>query len=1265
MNLNEHIIIEEYDDRAVYEIHELPKRGELIKGSTVLKKGDRFTQGDIRTGVLQYRHTKYEGDVEMVFDEFFFKVPLNDKDYLLPETPRARCLPATSVPFQGIHRFRIRITCVPFPRRARNNVVSLMETETKCLSRNDLFYTSMTSQIQAYFNKPEIRVKASEVEVFQSWKRFAGEESFESGGRAAPPTSDVKRWEYNTENDSFYTTSNTSNFTGVVNTTTSEAFKLKATLSSPATDDDYIGIVVAYYEVDGVPQTIGVGRSGGGVNPSTSASTWFVYQTNGNQKTILTDYSHTAPNQYNNTKSQKWSELGKTTVEVVRKGNTVTAKCSQFSFGNPNAGDIDDGTLMTFTLPGDFALPNQYGFSSFSQAFSTFENIEYAELPWPEIVPPVPEPPYDRLFERIPIEYTVTRKSGETRGRFLLNGQPLNVGDKFYHKDIDRGLLCIEGLFKGPGKETFNFTACANGNKCTSGVFTANVIEWPYPKATRNNAEIDECDDNLVLTPDMFTVEVEFGSTPSQIQLVLDEAATIAANNDNNRVGIQPTSFTMQDIIDGNVFIFHECGQDPTLWKERLIFTACTQYNKCRSVILNVKVIPLPVVKPPIGPTETVTPAGCYYGDRVWFDGTPILEGTCGLWASIRGRVLPPPEDYAVGTFLYMPDVQPEPKTMVLVPVDGGLDWRESPIQIPNEPTGEECAVQATAPNTDRSKSLIELGLWGTWGDGAPGFMLRSGGKNLLQRNAYVTDIVRPNQGDGEQYFSLTLPTAQLGNGPLELVYTDNEPVGYEEYDRNLRVKWITVNGKKTTFNKLLRSLEDRVVVPGPFGYAPYLGAPNTCFTALDGTVWATNQNGEWAFVEGGTGDMTPIITASNEFAMQVNTLDEVPAGGTLPVYVKPIRTVLTPVKEDFIPEIKPFTETFILDDFQWIDSNEYWLPLGASFDLYFFANRYYTRFDILPDGGHQIIHPTDPLVAGINGGILAKRYPTTTYNNSQNALNVFSAVGSWPTKVSQAVVPGKTMWEGISQENGLIPFDADPYHTNQYLVKIAGTNSYAGFVASQRPKLLPKTYTGPRWYDSNGNPGFSKTYEAWEEADYKTVWSFTGYNGDYKQVNADFPLTGKGEVNAYGGAAYGTIYPWLHFDTWKLFYNYNYKPAKQPMAWCTARLSFLDYGAIRDSKEARNGGPVNSAPPSSPTTMTFRVRAYDIATGEEKIRTYKIHWTATGKSPKGKTQMRTDTTTGVPIPPGTLPPRPGTAVCFYNDRGEIGSCRILKDNEL
>jgi Ca-dependent carbohydrate-binding module xylan-binding len=1005
--------------------------------------------------------------------------------------------------------------------------------------------------------------------------------------------------------------------------------------------------------------------------------TWMIISTVGNTRTILADGSALAPNLKGNIASQGWNELGATQIQIVRKGNVVEATCSQFYGSQPNGTsdpsavlDLDPSTKLTINLPSAFTGPKQFGMCSLSQALSYFSDMHFKVLPFP--VPPViPDPKdSDPMWERFPVLYTVTSVSDGTLANFLYDGVPMEAGQTFTNRDILDGRLTVKGLFAGGGRDvSFNFRVCAGDVqcKCSNGTYRVFIKEWPWPSIRSNRLYTVECSTQTVPHENMEFFVNEIGaSTPSQISITFDSAKT----DPNNLIEIVPKRFTQADIDNGSVSMIHHCVDGPLTRSETLWFTVCTQHNKCKSFPVYVNIAPLPIVVPPLDPGISVTPALCTFARNFTGDGMKQV-GQCGTWAIIYGRIVPPPT--TPGEILHIPNAGDGPITLVTIVDNNGVpEWQQLPINIPTADQSQ-CPPLEVAPNTDRSNSYIELNVWGDYGDRAPFFDLYAG-KTLIDSNIKVDRLKTAGQ-PGSQKYGYNVKTSVLGNGPVRIVYTGNETSGP---DINLIVNSITVNGKKFTLGnglqlksnyassgKLMAQFDEAYTPIGPYPPAPYIGKGMQCFYDRKGQQWVSDKDGVWYPVENPPGsplpDWTPLIK-TDDYLIGTDTLDLPDLAN--PVYHKPTSTVFTEVKNEVpILSDNPYTKIANIDQFLWIGANEFWIPNGARFSLYFASNRFNTRFDIEGNLGTSLIPATDQLIfdtanAGQRSVLRINQNSKTDIvkvNEWKGTRYIREAMGSYfgPTDGSRIrqVYPHETAFDPDKAYN---PVQQPAESLGSYLTRIPGTQSLGAFASAIRPVRIPQNQT----LKINNPDTKAKNVVMWKE-DPTTIYSYSGYNdpaGFKQQAAGSYDPTGNYVYPTYGNQ-YGTIEFERHFNSYKKYTNLNYKPPKQILGWVTAQYMFLDWYSINGPHEKRQGGAYDGTPPSN-FDYYFNVRAFDAMTGESKVRRFAVHWNAKGLNPKTKKASAiTDSVAYWSGDPSIDPPPSGTAICQFDDNGAIGSC--------
>jgi len=1272
--LNEHIIVEAYAERGLYQLRTLPTKGNLLLNGEIMKVGQRFTHEDVGAGRFQYQNTKVDLKAEIMSDSFKYVVPISETEILTAETPRSTCLPPANIPEDGVFTFGITILCIPFPKEIINKKITIMEDETLCFSRAHLFYSSDSEEIKRFDQDPAIYAPSPENQNFAYWKRFAGDRVYDLG-QTIPQSDPAYYWMHDPElgNRGMLLTRNSEEMTGAVGWLTADRFSFSSVMSSTAKDDDMIFMIAAYVEIDGKPNFIGVGRSGGlnSNGGNLGNPSWFIFNYNGSTWSTVVDGSSRAPNHHNNTKNESWPSLGETAVEIIRKGNTLTARCSQFG-----STELDDSTLLTYTLSGPFAGQSQYGFGALSQNNARLTNLNFKVLP-PEGEEPT-DPRADPLFERFPITYTIEHvdKGSEkfpARAIYKLNGAPMKEGDTFTHSDLDEGKVCIEGQFIGPDElVSFFFNACANVNKCTWGRFDVKVREWPYPEVVNNTASMNECEE-ITLTEDNLKHTVEFGSNPDQITYTWNIEKTLEFTNGNPHIEVVPPQFTQADVNAGRVKLVHHCEEDKTPIWEHVMFDVCTQKNKCVLGDLIVRVHLKPIEHPPVDDNYNVIPlTGCSY--VMGFDGQWQLKGKCGLFAEIEGRTLPEPEEE--GEIIHVPNAE-QPVTVVAVKRDGVLTWEILPFIIDMPPEGT-CQVVTSVPNIKTNVNVIYAKITGWEYDGVPEFALIVDNKRLEKKSF---DGLKADQV-GSKQFIFTYEGTLGPNTTIGIVQTNYKVKGASR--RFIRVDSIEVNGSQLKDFIYYNDKNTKINQPASYGeivannYSvrvgkptvgwdapPPTGDPRTCYRTPNGT-FISDAAGQLA-PEKGTwdGKLDPIIKEYDFLPAIENTREEWPWPPPRVVFDKESNNVwVKQPDETYIPQPNPHTEAYNVDPFTWIGPNEFWMPFKQKFTIKFYTNRLYVRIDIMNTIGTKVYSRFDPFVSPGKERtswlltapkcLISQRDPNgTTYTTSiLKAMNADANCGRGNLFLTS---PMDNVEDAMFTNQYFKPTSTDPYQLGNYIVQFPGTDYYGAFAAASRPKLTPEYMNWELF--NNDKIRKPKSTKIWDE--YDSVGYVSG-NVDRRVRN---PLRDS-TVVPMAGAQYGVLDIRKHMDEWKFFFqtgekDENMQPiSKAADAWFQGELTFLSPDMVNNAREKRNGGTINTTPPEGPTTITFQARAYDIYTGEEKIRTFKIHYTETGKSPEGAKSKTTDALSSVGK--SFLPPRGGTMICVYKDARTIGECTIL-----
>jgi len=205
-------------------------------------------------------------------------------------------------------------------------------------------------------------------EIFNTWDRFSNNTLYYPAGTT--PGGEAAAWQlYGT---GFRCTVNSGYLTGFVSPEEFTNYVHECTLSSNAEDNDVIALVVAFKRIGASNYAILAVREPGGVTDWTGSTSWSL--------ALYVDGVVSVISKVNNTsfkKSGNWSAVKHTRVRVERIGSMLIATCSQFGTTSLLAVskleiDINDFPNLAWALE-----PCKYGYSCFSQQYSTFSSVVF------------------------------------------------------------------------------------------------------------------------------------------------------------------------------------------------------------------------------------------------------------------------------------------------------------------------------------------------------------------------------------------------------------------------------------------------------------------------------------------------------------------------------------------------------------------------------------------------------------------------------------------------------------------------------------------------------------------------------------------------------------------------------------------------------------------------------------------------------------------------------------------------------------------------
>lgn len=226
--------------------------------------------------------------------------------------------------------------------------------------------------------------------VFNTWDRTSGPTGYFPGGVGA--TGDAAAWTFQTNPDRIVQPNNTATWASFISPQTYDNYEFETTLGSTNADDDVIGVTVAFARInDTTNLQLIVARTGGGwaqQNGTAAAQTHnFAFNVDGvtlpagdkpklQAKLIGANRANAAT-----PAGPGWAGI-LTRVRVVRRGNTITAYCSDWSTDRANVPLLESSeiTLDLTTIPALAPLLNsaKYGYTTISQAQATYYDTTFS-----------------------------------------------------------------------------------------------------------------------------------------------------------------------------------------------------------------------------------------------------------------------------------------------------------------------------------------------------------------------------------------------------------------------------------------------------------------------------------------------------------------------------------------------------------------------------------------------------------------------------------------------------------------------------------------------------------------------------------------------------------------------------------------------------------------------------------------------------------------------------------------------------------------------
>jgi hypothetical protein len=213
-------------------------------------------------------------------------------------------------------------------------------------------------------------------DIFNTWPRTTGVSYFANGGVA---TGDASDWFFATSPDRFVMPTNVAAPNQIVSETSFSNYNFNGTLTSDNSDDDSIGLVIAFARVSSVNYSLVVVRNHAGNAPTSGFGLLFI---TGNTIEVITQHpmqGQTNQNGGGTGDGTGWSNR-QTRVEVTRTGNTFQYRVSDWnnltSFSSMFSLDLSSDARFSV-----FNTAAQIGFYTYSQPGSTYLDVDMPDSP--------------------------------------------------------------------------------------------------------------------------------------------------------------------------------------------------------------------------------------------------------------------------------------------------------------------------------------------------------------------------------------------------------------------------------------------------------------------------------------------------------------------------------------------------------------------------------------------------------------------------------------------------------------------------------------------------------------------------------------------------------------------------------------------------------------------------------------------------------------------------------------------------------------------
>lgn len=256
------------------------------------------------------------------------------------------------------------------------------------IDANPKFKTSKLCQrLNVVSNQTEqddvVNARESFADVFNNWTRISHGNSYNYPHNPA----EINTWEYISATDTIRATVNSSSYIGFISAESFEDYDLEAELSSANSDDDRIGLVLAFVQANGKQYALTIFRQFDGY-VNMGASFVAIYNPFQPNQIYLTynDAGLGNPNPYHNsagTLKNGWLGVGKVRIKVRRRGDIIecwTTLPNETTYLEDKKITIDLNSRTELAI---FKGPQRFGYSCQSQLYASWRSIERPGERWP------------------------------------------------------------------------------------------------------------------------------------------------------------------------------------------------------------------------------------------------------------------------------------------------------------------------------------------------------------------------------------------------------------------------------------------------------------------------------------------------------------------------------------------------------------------------------------------------------------------------------------------------------------------------------------------------------------------------------------------------------------------------------------------------------------------------------------------------------------------------------------------------------------------